>query len=66
MKKLLLTLLAFSSLAFAANPEDFTVKSSTGSESFTLSEAKGKYVAVHFLLKTECPVCLRHTRDHFA
>ena len=45
---------------------DFTVKSSTGSESFSLKEAKGKYVAVHFLLKTECPVCLRHTRDHFA
>jgi peroxiredoxin Q/BCP len=66
MKKLLLFLLLISSSAVAANPEDFTVKSATGSESFTLKEAKGKYVAVHFLLKTECPVCLRHTRDHFA
>lgn len=66
MKKLLLTLLLVSSVAFAANPEDFTVKSATGSESFTLKEAMGKFVAVHFLLKTECPVCLRHTRDHFA
>ena len=66
MKKLLLSFLLLSSSVVAANPEDFTVKSATGSESFTLKEAKGKYVAVHFLLKTECPVCLRHTREHFA
>lgn len=66
MKNLLLTLLLVSSVAFATHPEDFTVKSATSSENFTLKEARGKYVAVHFLLKTECPVCLRHTRDHFA
>ena len=66
MKNLLFSLLLVSSTASAANPEDFTVKSATGSGSFTLKEAQGKYVAVHFLLKTECPVCLRHTRDHFA
>lgn len=65
MKNLFLSLLLLSSTTFAANPEDFTVKSATGAESFTLKEAKGKFVAVHFLLKTECPVCLRHTRDHF-
>ena len=66
MKNFLLSLLLISSTAAAANPEDFTVKSATGSESFSLKDATGKYVAVHFLLKTECPVCLRHTREHFA
>lgn len=47
--------------SFAA-PADFTVEAPDGSKPFKLSEAKGKYVAVHFLLKTECPYCLRHTR----
>ena len=66
MKNLILSLLLVTSAASAANPEDFTVKSATSSESFSLKDARGKYVAVHFLLKTECPVCLRHTREHFA
>lgn len=47
-----------------ANPDDFTVKSATGTNAFKLSEAKGKFVALHFLLKTECPYCLRHTHDY--
>lgn len=65
MKQLFITLLALASLsAFAANPDDFTVKSATDKSSFTLSSAKGKYVALHFLLKTECPLCLRHTREY--
>lgn len=50
--------------AKAENPTEFTVPAATGSGSFTLSDAKGKYVALHFLLKTECPVCLRHTNDY--
>jgi peroxiredoxin Q/BCP len=66
MKNLCFLLLLVSSLAAAANPEDFSVKSVTGKETFTLKEKKGQYVAVHFLLKTECPVCLRHTRDYLA
>jgi peroxiredoxin Q/BCP len=42
---------------------DFTIRSvQTGSE-FTLSKNKGKIVVLHFLLKTECPYCLRHTHD---
>ncbi len=49
-----------------AAPADFTVQSATSDATFKLSEAKGKFVALHFLLKTECPLCLRHTRDHFA
>ncbi|HEY0072715.1 MAG TPA: redoxin domain-containing protein [Abditibacteriaceae bacterium] len=48
-----------------ANPEDFSVPSATTDKTFKLSEAKGKFVALHFLLKTECPFCLRHTREYF-
>lgn len=65
MKAILSSLLLLTvALANAAAPADFTVKSATGTGSFSLIEAKGKFVAIHFLLKTECPVCLRHTRDH--
>jgi peroxiredoxin Q/BCP len=48
-----------------ANPEDFTVHSATTDKTFELCEAKGKFVALHFLLKTECPFCLRYTREYF-
>lgn len=64
MKRLIPFLLFFATAALALPPEDFTVKSATDKSSFTLKEARGKYVAVHFLLKTECPLCLRHTRDY--
>lgn len=63
----LVALLASSLLpaaTFAAPPADFTVESPAEGKSFKLSEAKGKYVALHFLLKTECPFCLKHTRDY--
>src|SRR5688572_12642655 len=63
----LVALLASSLLpavTFAATPVDFTVESPADGKSFKLSEAKGKYVALHFLLKTECPFCLKHTRDY--
>lgn len=68
MKHLLLpALLIASAFSLAAvPPEDFTVKSATGHDSFHLQEARGKFVALHFLLKTECPLCLRHTREHLA
>lgn len=65
MKALLTSLFLIATVTFAATPEDFTVKSATGKETFSLKDAKGKFVALHFLLKTECPVCLRHTRDYF-
>lgn len=65
MKALLLTLTLLLSGFATANPDDFTLKSATGSETISLKEARGKFVALHFLLKTECPVCLRHTRDYF-
>ena len=47
------------------NPEDFELVSATDENHFILSEAKGKYVALHFLLKTECPFCLLHTQEYF-
>ena len=65
MKHLLASILLVTLSATAATPEDFTVKSATDQSSFTLKEARGKYVAIHFLLKTECPLCLKHTRDYF-
>ena len=43
------------------NPVDFTLNSATDSTKFVLSENKGKYVALHFLLKTECPHCMQLT-----
>lgn len=59
----LAALLAVSQLA-RANPDDFTVQGATGTNGFKLSEAKGKFVALHFLLKTECPLCIRYTHDY--
>lgn len=50
----------------AANPADFTVESALDASKFQLSKNGGKVVVLHFLLKTECPVCLRHTHDYAA
>lgn len=59
----LVVLLAAGQLA-RANPDDFIVQGATGTNVFKLSEAKGKFVALHFLLKTECPYCIRYTHDY--
>lgn len=50
----------------AENPSNFKVKSVFDDSAFELSEHKGKTVVLHFLLKTECPVCLRYTHDYAA
>ena len=50
--------------AAAAAPIDFTVDSPVDGRKFRLADARGRYDALHFLLKTECPYCLRHTRDY--
>ncbi len=42
------------------------LKSATDNSEFSLKKEKGKFVALHFLLKTECPFCIKHTRDYFA
>jgi thioredoxin-dependent peroxiredoxin len=55
---------AFAILMMAASASAFTVSTADGSSTFTLADAKGKFVALHFLLKTECPICLKHTRDY--
>lgn len=49
----------------AQNVKDFTLTSVTNKSTFTLSKSKGKYIALHFLLKTECPYCIRHTSEYF-
>lgn len=62
---LFLTLfLFFAGPALAENPDDFTVKAVLDNSEFRLSDHRGKVVVLHFLLKTECPVCLRHTHDY--
>ena len=48
----------------AENPATFTVKSALDDKKFDLAENRGKTVVLHFLLKTECPFCLRYTRDY--
>jgi peroxiredoxin Q/BCP len=63
---LLVGLLAFGAAQVSpwAATADFTLESPADGQTFKLSDAKGKYVALHFLLKTECPFCLKHTRDY--
>lgn len=63
--QLLMVILSFSTLTKAQSCVDFTLPSVTDTSHFTLSKAKGKFVALHFLLKTECPYCLRHTHEYF-
>jgi len=50
----------------AQNPAGFQLNSVTDNSHFNSEDAKGKYVAMHFLLKTECPYCLRHTQEYFS
>ena len=63
--RLTLALLLFTTLAQAQNVKDFSLTSVTDKSTFTLSKSKGKYIALHFLLKTECPYCIRHTSEYF-
>ena len=63
--QLTLALLLFSINIQAQNVKDFSLTSVTDKSTFTLSKSKGKYIALHFLLKTECPYCIRHTSEYF-
>jgi len=47
----------------AGERPDIVLKQADGERVFRLSEHKGKYVALHFLLKTACPHCIRHTHE---
>lgn len=46
----------------AAAPSEFELRA--GEKAFRLSEARGRYVALHFLLKTECPLCVKHVKEY--
>lgn len=48
----------------AQRVEDFSLQSATTDSQFKLSDHKGQFVALHFLLKTECPYCIRHTAEY--
>lgn len=52
--------------ADASPPDDFTVKEAGGDKVFRLSESEAEYVVLHFLLKTDCPICSRTARDYAA
>jgi thioredoxin-dependent peroxiredoxin len=62
--KLILLSILFTPLANSQSVKNFTLKSITDNSSFTLSHAKENYIALHFLLKTECPYCIMHTYDY--
>lgn len=63
--KLILLLVLFVVETQAQKIQDFTLSSVTNKNTFTLSKSKGKLVVLHFLLKTECPYCIRHTSEYF-
>ena len=48
----------------AENPKSFSVKNALDDTMFSLEENRGKTVVLHFLLKTECPYCLRYTHEY--
>lgn len=63
----ILLLLIFCTVnTYAQESVDIRLSSATDDREFVLSKQKGKYVALHFLLKTECPYCIRHTQDYFS
>ena len=62
--KLFIAAASLSAQIASAAPTDFTLHSATDTNTFKVSAAKGKFVALHFLLKTECPYCLKYTRTY--
>ncbi|MFA6944694.1 MAG: redoxin family protein [Pedobacter sp.] len=63
--KLFILLLCLSTSLMAQLPGNIKLQSATDNRQFNLAKEKGKFVALHFLLKTECPYCIRHTQDYF-
>lgn len=64
---IILLLLIFCTVnIYAQESADIRLSSATDDREFVLSKEKGKFVALHFLLKTECPYCIRHTQDYFS
>jgi len=57
----------FMAVALSVNAQEnsnIELPSATDQSTFSLKEVKSDFVALHFLLKTECPYCLRHTADY--
>ncbi|MFC1485434.1 peroxiredoxin family protein [Candidatus Latescibacterota bacterium] len=48
------------------NQYNFIVYAPGGTGSFNLSDARGNWVALHFLLKTECGFCMRLTNEYIS
>lgn len=48
----------------AAEVVEFSVESPVDGKVLKGSDLRGKFVALHFLLKTECPFCLKHTHEY--
>jgi peroxiredoxin Q/BCP len=61
---LAITLLCVHPTVHAEPPTEFSLESPTHDTTLKLSDLKGKVVALHFLLKTECPYCLKYTRTY--
>ena len=63
--KFLIIILLFVINSQAQKVDNFTLKSVTDNSTFSLKKANGNFVVLHFLLKTECPYCIRHTSEYF-
>lgn len=48
----------------AEKQADFVLESVMDGSKFEMSKFDGKVVVLHFLLKTECPLCLRYTHQY--
>lgn len=62
---LLFLILCFQTNLKAQQVANIKLQSATDDRQFNLAKEKGKFVVLHFLLKTECPYCIRHTQDYF-
>lgn len=62
--KVLIFLILLSFNVKAQQVKDFTLQSATDKSTFTLRKSKGNFIALHFLLKTECPYCIKHTNEY--
>lgn len=57
-------------VAHGQTPQNFTLEAvlddsnASIDSKFELKNHKGKVVVLHFLLKTECPFCLRYTNQY--
>jgi peroxiredoxin Q/BCP len=61
---LLLPLVAIPALPAGTPVEPFQLPAVGDGAPFRSEEQQGRFVALHFLLKTECPYCLRHLREY--